>query len=157
MEFIRHIEGTYGDITIELGRSAAGNLEDCRAAVVIPFLNGRLLMTYHPARAGWEFPGGTREQGETVEECALRETLEETGAAVRNLQPLGFYRVSRDGKILTKTALYTAEAAGLAEKPGWSETGEVVAFETLPENISFKDDVYKIVLEYLREGRYYSE
>ena len=31
----------------------------------------------------WEFPGGKRLPGETVEECAERETLEEVGVACR--------------------------------------------------------------------------
>ena len=37
----------------------------------------------HPhGLSGWGFPGGRREPGETLAECAARETLEETGLVV---------------------------------------------------------------------------
>jgi 8-oxo-dGTP diphosphatase len=34
----------------------------------------------------WQFPGGHLEDGESVEECAAREALEETGLVVTNLR-----------------------------------------------------------------------
>lgn len=44
--------------------------------------NGDFLMVYHPGRGGWEMPGGRIEPGETVEEAAKREFLEEAGYAI---------------------------------------------------------------------------
>jgi len=38
-----------------------------------------VLLVHRPAYRDWTFPKGKREPGETDEECALREVLEETG------------------------------------------------------------------------------
>lgn len=44
-------------------------------------------------RTDWCFPGGGREGGETMEENARRELVEETGARNFSLRPLGLYGV----------------------------------------------------------------
>ena len=54
-----------------------------RAAGGVPVRVGadgvQVLVVHRPRHDDWTFPKGKREPGETDEECALREVLEETG------------------------------------------------------------------------------
>jgi ADP-ribose pyrophosphatase YjhB (NUDIX family) len=55
---------------------------------------GRYAAVYSPRREEWSVPGGKRETGETVAECAQREVREETGLEVplSALEPWGYER-----------------------------------------------------------------
>lgn len=46
------------------------------------------LVLSKPAR-GWGLPGGHREEGETAEECLLREAMEEAAVTLENLELIG--------------------------------------------------------------------
>ena len=53
--------------------------------------NHRVLLVspnYGPAKGAWILPGGFIEEGETLEEAAARELLEETGQVARVLSPV---------------------------------------------------------------------
>ncbi|HEV7173796.1 NUDIX hydrolase [Pedococcus sp.] len=64
------------------------------AMVVVGDAAGRFVAVYSPRREEWGSPGGWRERGESVVECALREVAEETGLrlAPGELRPVGFER-----------------------------------------------------------------
>jgi A/G-specific adenine glycosylase len=40
----------------------------------------------------WEFPGGKCRQGETLEECIIREIREEIGVEIEVVEPFGVYK-----------------------------------------------------------------
>ena len=50
-----------------------------RAAGGLVLRDERVLLVHRPKYDDWTFPKGKAEDGETDEECALREVLEETG------------------------------------------------------------------------------
>ena len=62
---------------------------------------------------GWAFPGGFVDEGESVEDAARREALEETGLHVRLVTLLGVYSdPSRDPRQHTLSITYVATADG---------------------------------------------
>jgi ADP-ribose pyrophosphatase len=72
-------------------------------AVVI--LNGKVLMIKRgvsPSRGLWAVPGGSLELGETLQQGAEREILEETGITIRAREPVcafDFFEMDPDGRI----------------------------------------------------------
>ena len=63
--------------------------EPIQVAAALIFHEGRYLITRRKASVHleglWEFPGGKREQGESLEECLRREVREELGIEVAGL------------------------------------------------------------------------
>lgn len=52
---------------------------------------GAVLMQRRRDSGNWSFPGGVMEIGETLEECVIRETREETGLDIETTGLLGIY------------------------------------------------------------------
>ncbi|AXH99652.1 NUDIX domain-containing protein [Sporosarcina sp. PTS2304] len=67
------------------------NIESRHVLVVMKH-GDRWLLTKHRIR-GVEFPGGKAEPGETIKQAAIRETLEETGVTITNVQSFAEYVV----------------------------------------------------------------
>jgi len=53
--------------------------------------SGRVLMQRRGDSGNWSLPGGIMEVGETLEDCAVRETREETGLEIEITGLLGIY------------------------------------------------------------------
>jgi 8-oxo-dGTP diphosphatase len=65
------------------------------AVKIYIFQDDKLLLTNIKSR-GWDLPGGHIESGETAEQAILRELEEETGAAVRRFNLIGYLRVTNE-------------------------------------------------------------
>ena len=52
---------------------------------------GRLLLIQRSDNRRWAIPAGAMELGESMEDCAIRETYEETGLRATSLTPFAFY------------------------------------------------------------------
>jgi ADP-ribose pyrophosphatase YjhB (NUDIX family) len=95
------------------------------AGVLIVSPEGRLLIVQQERDgvADWGPPGGSLEQGEDIEACAVREALEETGLRVRLLRLLSVDQFWHAGRF---------EGVGfvfLAEPDPWPQTVRIPAFD----------------------------
>ncbi|CAH2717577.1 Putative 8-oxo-dGTP diphosphatase YtkD [Neobacillus rhizosphaerae] len=94
-------------------------VESKHVLVICQFEDGWLL-TKHKQR-GIEFPGGKRESGETLEEAARRETYEETGAILADLNYLAQYMVYDEMDPFVKTVFW-GKVKRVAETSSYYET-----------------------------------
>jgi len=79
----------------------------------------------------WEIPGGAADEGETAEQAAVRECLEETGVRCFNPQPLLFYHMGLDTIYNPTSLFYSTEVAEELE-PHSIHTQEVSGWEWIP-------------------------
>jgi 8-oxo-dGTP diphosphatase len=52
---------------------------------------------FAPYQHLWTLPGGRREPGETIEQCAIREVAEELSLTIRNPRPVLVQALGKDG------------------------------------------------------------
>jgi 8-oxo-dGTP diphosphatase len=70
---------------LSLESSQSSEIIRAGGGLVVRMVRGRLevVLVHRPVREDWSFPKGKLEDGELLEECALREVREETGLICR--------------------------------------------------------------------------
>ena len=83
-----------------------------------------------PYKGCWALPGGFMEMDESIECCAVRELMEETGLAVdeKRLRLIGVYSaLGRDPRGRTVTAAYRIDVEDDPQATAGDDAAEVVA------------------------------
>ena len=87
---------------------------------------------------GWAIPGGFVDYGESVENAAVREALEETSLRVELLRQFHVYSSpDRDPRFHTISTVFTARATGSPIASDDAKEAGIFTKETLPGDIAF--------------------
>lgn len=113
-----------------------------RFVVIVCRYQGSWLWVKHKERDTYENPGGHREAGETVEQAAVRELQEETGALDFDIEPISCYSVTGRTRVCTEGGesfgkLFYAEIRELGEIHSEIEGFEL--FDEIPEKLTYPD------------------
>lgn len=106
-----------GRVELTFGENQIGM--PARHVLVVLKHNGKWLLTRHSTR-GIEFPGGKAEAGESIEEAALRETMEETGVTIT--EPIKFAEYIVHNQETFCKAVLTGKVAHIEKHPILHET-----------------------------------
>jgi len=126
------------------------------ADVVIQLPSGRIVLVWRAnPPLGWAIPGGFIEEGESAEQAAVREALEETGLNVELIELFHVYSdPRRDPRHHTLSVVFLAKASG--EPSGADDAAEARLFgeEDLPFDLAFDHGrILADYFDYLRTGR----
>jgi ADP-ribose pyrophosphatase YjhB (NUDIX family) len=118
--------------------------------IILEIDKGIVLIERKNEPYGWAIPGGFVDYGETVENAAKREAMEETNLDAANLFLFGVYSdPRRDPRFHTVSVVYVATARGEGLMAGDdAKTAKIFTEETLPDHIVF--DHKKILKDYFR-------
>ena len=88
--------GVIADIDLVASSLPTPDLGTGAAATIVRDRNKSFLLVHSIRRGSWDCPGGRREPGESVAECAARELAEETGLTLEPiaLNPCGYERLT---------------------------------------------------------------
>ena len=125
-------------------------------AVIAAKYQGRWVLCKHKERSTWEFPGGHRETGETIEAAAVRELYEETGAAEYRMVPVSVYSVTDQAQSGEKQAesfgmLFSAEISRFDQLPPAFEMEKIECFEKPPDNWTYPE-IQPLLFQHLRQA-----
>jgi mutator protein MutT len=117
-----------------------------QVAAALIWRDGKVLITRRPKGSHlegfWEFPGGKKEPGETMEECLQRELREELGITVRTVRFL--LRVEHEYESRS-ISLYFFECSSPPEEPRplgcaalkWVQPTDLEGYRMPPADLKF--------------------
>ena len=128
-------------------RKKVGKIPLIQVGSAVIFINDKdeILMIKNKATLNWGLPGGSMEPGESLEDCARREALEEIGLVAGNMELMGVfsgnhmhYIYPNGDEVYNVAAIYTCRDFSGEITPDHIETDIAKYFDPfhLPENMT---------------------
>ena len=114
--------------------------------IIIEIMGGIILIARKNKPLGWALPGGFVDYGESLEQAAVREALEETGLNVTLIQQLKTYSATdRDPRHHTISTVFIAKADGQPQAGDDAGMADIFTEQNLPPLVF---DHAKILADY---------
>ena len=97
--------------------------------------DNKWLFIKHRERGGYEIPAGHPEEGETPENAAIRELMEETGAEDFIVTPVSYYSVKNEDETMHGKLFYS-EVIRFGDITDKDEVESLFFSEEIPEEVS---------------------
>ncbi len=115
--------------------------------IIIEIEGGIVLIERKNPPHGWALPGGFVDYGESFEQAAVREAMEETGLTVTLVRQFHTYSdPERDQRQHTASTVFIATASGTPQGADDAVQAKIFSRETLPKLVF---DHAKILADYL--------
>ncbi len=120
--------------------------------IIIEINGGIVLIERKNPPYGWALPGGFVDYGESLENAAKREALEETSLEISNLRLVGCYSdPKRDARMHTISTVYSATGEGAPKAADDAASLAIFSLDNLPELLCF--DHADILKDYIRQKK----
>lgn len=125
----------------------------CTVDVIISMPQGIVLVERSNPPFGWALPGGFVDRGESLEDAAAREAMEETGLELEGLKQFHTYsRPGRDPRFHTITTVFTAKGKGAPVASSDAASLKVVPADKI-KGMKLAFDHSDVIEDYLRSGK----
>lgn len=115
--------------------------------IIIEINGGIVLIERRNPPFGWALPGGFVDYGESLEDAAVREALEETSLVISKLRLVGCYSDPlRDERMHTISTVFAAKGTGTPAAADDAANLAVFTLDLLPQSLCF--DHAKILTDY---------
>lgn len=129
----------------------------CAGALILK--NDSILLAkrvIEPWRGYWDIPGGYCEAYETPEQCAIRETYEETGIRIKIMNYFGIWNDPASSEDYGDNICIYYKAVPIYDNNGYvfnKEISEInwFQYDKLPEKIAFQSHIPKVLALWKKE------